>query len=96
MADETTVWCDYERAFCPRNEFEPTPRWGMVHNVDPRHTVKGTVLRDVSRGRLEEREVRDRRLHGPRPDEERGVRDTRPRGSRPGRRENKDEHTEES
>jgi hypothetical protein len=55
-SDQDTIRCDYEHDYFPKEQFEEDPEWGLVHNKDPRHTVRGTVLDNGSNGPTPEAE----------------------------------------
>jgi hypothetical protein len=44
--------CEYEGAYFPNDQFEVDTDWGLVHKVEPRHTVGGTVIDFPSIGTL--------------------------------------------
>jgi hypothetical protein len=40
------IWCDFERASFPDDEFYEDPQLGLVHKKSPLHTTKGDVVED--------------------------------------------------
>lgn len=56
VSDHNERYCDYERSYFPNDQFEVDPEWGLVHEVEPRHTIRGTEIARLSNGEEAEEE----------------------------------------
>ena len=54
MSDISERYCDFEGASFPRDQFKVDTEWGLVHEVEPRHTIRGTVIVQTSDGQRAE------------------------------------------
>jgi hypothetical protein len=54
--NKSEIFCRYEEDNFPSSEFSNDPEWGKVHEVEPRHTVLGSIVGRESNGPRIERE----------------------------------------
>ncbi len=43
-SNDSEIFCRYEVDNFPSSEFSNDPEWGKVHEVEPRHTVQGSIV----------------------------------------------------
>ena len=51
-SDQDMIRCDYEHDYFPKEAFRNDPEWGLVHTKEPEHTIRGTVLSEMSNGQV--------------------------------------------